>query len=225
MSQMSFFNNLGPTNSEDLIDFLVHSQGNVVLKINNRHFKTKVLTKKNERQIAVYKFNFETYMNDSIVCSFEIKDEKYFFKSSLRSTNSELLVNIPNEVFQLQRRNDFRVSIPTSLAYECEIKTINFQHSKVKVELRDLSLGGCLVSLKNASQYEIPLDCEVEISLAINEFENPSIITVAKHIKPITTNNTVQLGLQYLDPTAEFLSELQGLLVQLDRLQRKKKDD
>ncbi len=225
MSQMSFFNNLGPTNSKDLLDFLVHSQGNIILKINDRHFKTKVLSKKNERQIAVYKFNFETYMNESVVCSFEIKDEKYFFKSNLKSTNAELLVNVPFEVFQLQRRNDFRVSIPTSASYECIIKTLNHQRANIKAELRDLSLGGCLVSLKNADQHVIPMDCEVEISLVINEFENLSILTTAKHIKPVPNNNTVQLGLQYLDPNADFLSELQALLVQLDRIQRKKSDD
>ncbi|MBC7421709.1 MAG: PilZ domain-containing protein [Bdellovibrio sp.] len=222
MSDLSFFNKLGPSSTGEILEFLVHNGTNLVLKIDDKHFKTKMLSKKNDREFSVYKFNFVEYQNKEIICSFDVKDEKYFFTASVRATNAELLITIPVEVYQLQRRNDFRVSIPPGISYVCEIRTVNFQKLNVKAELRDLSLGGCLVSLRNADKLEIPKDSEIELTLKINEFDNPSILTIAKHVHLIGSNNTLQLGLKYKDPEADFLSELQTTLVQLDRILRGK---
>ncbi len=225
MSEPTFFNQLSDQNSKEVLAFLVHNQTNLIVKVDKKHFKTKMLTKKNDREFTVYKFNFQNYQNEAVVCSFDIKDEKYFFKSIMKATNAELLISFPNEVFQLQRRNDFRVNIPTNVTYLCELKTVNKTRLNVMAELRDLSLGGCLVSVKEGAKLSIPADSEIEIHIKINDFDSPHIRTVAKHIKMIKGNDTLQLGLKYIDPMADFLRELQGLLVQLDRLHRKKTDD
>ncbi len=176
MSELAFFNKLGPNDSKEILDFVVHNQSNLVLKINDQHFKTKMLSKKNSNEFSVYKFNFVEYQNDEILCSFDVKADKYFFISAAKATGSELIISVPSEVYQLQRRNDFRVTIPPSLGYSCELRTVNFQKANIKAELRDLSLGGCLVSLQGADKLEIAKDSEVEIYLKINDFENPSLI-------------------------------------------------
>lgn len=222
MNEISFFNKLNSVSTQEILDFIVHNQTNLVLKIHDRHYKTKMLAKKNNTQFSIYKFNFFAYQNEAVICSFDVKDEKYFFKSSISATETDLIILIPTDVYQLQRRNDFRISLTQSMAYECEVKTINFQKVNLKAEMRDLSLGGCLISLRHADKFEIPKDSEVEIALKIGAFENPSITTTAKHVHMIGSNNTLQLGLHYLDPSADFLRELQTLLVHLDRVQRGK---
>ena len=169
--------------------------------------------------------NFSDFSNEEVICSFEIKDERYLFRTNLNSTRAELLLNLPYDIYQLQRRNNFRVMIPAAVSYVCTIRSVNFAKTNIKAELRDLSMGGCLVILQNADKLNIPKDSEVEMSLKLNEFDTPSIKTEAKHLRPVESNNTLQIGLQYLDPSADFLSELQNLLMQLDRIQRGKNLD
>ncbi len=222
MSDSSFFNKLAPNTTQDILEFSFRSQINLVLKIHDRHFKTRILTKKNDREFSVYKFNFVEYQNEDVICSFDVRNDKYFFKALLKATDSDFIISIPADVYQLQRRNDFRITITPSISYSCEVRLINFKKLTAKAELVDLSLGGCLISLKNADKFEVPKDGEVEISLKINDFENQSIVTIAKHVRMIGSNNSLQLGLQYVDPSANFLSELQTLLIQLDRIQRGK---
>ncbi|MBC7741110.1 MAG: PilZ domain-containing protein [Bdellovibrionaceae bacterium] len=225
MNQPSFFNQLSESNAKEAFEFIVRNQSNLIMKVNDTYHKTKMLSKKSDREFSVYRFNFKKYQAEPIVCSFDIKDDKYYFKSTLKATDAELLLGYPNQLFQLQRRNDFRVNIPSNVTYLCELKTIDGRSLNIMTELRDLSLGGCLVSIKDAADLNVEQDSKVVIHIKVNEFDNANILTTAKHIKVIKESRILQLGLKYIDPSAELLSELQTLLMQLDRIHRRKDDD
>lgn len=225
MSDQVFFTKLAKNIIDETVDFLIHNQTEIILKIKDKHLKTKILSKKNSKIFSIYRFSFETYIDEPVICSFEIKDEKYFFKSTINSTNSELLLNIPDEIFHLQRRNDFRVAIPIGTTYECYLKRINDHFVNIKCEIRDISLGGCLVTVPFSSE-RISLDDSIDLSLKMLQFESNQIQTIAKHIRTIENTKTIHVGLKFIDVIeAHILADLQVLLIHLDRVQRGKSYD
>ncbi len=216
-----FYSLLDPMNYTETIDFLLHNQTDITLKINGRHFKSKILSRIDANNFSVYKFNFESYSMDSTVCSFEISAEKYFFKSEISSQISGLTLTIPGEIFKLQRRNDFRVSVPAALPYTCEIKSVRVHSTNLRSEIRDLSLGGCQLSMK-LDGYNLHRSDEVSLKIKINNFDWEKIRCQCKHATMKKNDFNYNVGLKFLESSAAFATDLQALLVQLDRIHRGK---
>ncbi len=224
MSQQTFFSKIDSTKMLEVIEFLIHNGTELVLKVKNQHYKSKILSRRTTTLFEIYKFSFISFLNEEVTCSFEIREEKYFFKSVLTSTNAEFKILIPKEIFQLQRRSDFRVTVPIGVAYTCEIVRINDMRGSYLVELRDISLGGCQIAYPSKA-FKLSDNDEVILKLKMNQFENEKIITFVKHIKTIPAVETNLVGLRFDTPDAAFLTELQGLLVNLDRIHRGKSYD
>ncbi len=161
------------------------------------------------------------FQNEQVICNFRIKEDLYFFRSFLNATKTDYTIDIPTELFQLQRRNDFRISIPMGLNYECFISTINGQEKNVAIELRDLSLGGCQISAP-ATEVEIIPETLFNINFTIDRFEFLNLELKARHVKYIDNQDNVIIGASFLDIKGEKLTEMQSLLMYIDRFARGK---
>lgn len=220
-ADVNFYTLLDPMPFRETMDFLIHNQTEIVLKIRNEHFKSKIIVKKDSNVFSIYKFNFTAYKAEKVVCSFEISAEKYFFMSEITSTNAEFLLQVPLEIFKLQRRNNFRVSVPASVPYTCEISLIEGRAAKMKVEIRDLSLSGCQLVAK--IDHDLVKDGdEVVLSLKLHTFDWEKIQCQA--VRSVSTNleSKRNLGLKFSESSAAFSTDMQRLLVQLDRIHRGK---
>ena len=196
----------------------------MTIKVNNKFFKTRILATKDSNEFLLFRFNFEKYTSDMVICSFEINAEKYFFTSFIKTYQSDILLNTPNEVFQLQRRNDFRVMVPVGLNYQCTVREIDGIPHKLVAELRDLSLGGCQIALVDKN-INLQPDLELGFDLRMNNLEREKIFCQVRHIIHLPKTSKIQVGLSFKNSDADFLTDLQGLLVQLDRIHRGKSYD
>ncbi len=225
MSQdINFYTLLDQMTYNETLDFLVHNQTEITLKINERHFKSKILNRNKSNQFLIYKFNFESYSLDPAVCSFEISAEKYFFKSNISSETAALVLTIPTEVFKLQRRNDFRIAVPETIPYVCEIKSIRNSTLNLKSEIRDLSLGGCQLSVKLIGT-NLHRGDNLYLKIKIHSFEWDKIHCQCKHSSSKKNDLKSNVGLKFHESSAAFVTDLQALLVQLDRIHRGKTYD
>ena len=223
MSQtQSFFNKINESALTELLAFMEKSQTELTLKIQDQYIKARIQNRKNEN-FSLPRFSPYEFSGEKITGSFLINDDVYFFHSTLTSSNVDYALTIPKDVFQLQRRNNFRVVMPLGLAYTCEIHTINGQPAKHSVELRDFSLGGCQISIEGANISElIHQDDTFEVSLKLHRFDFPALSLVAKHVKLVEVKNNLLVGCSLEEPNAEVLSELQAMLMYLDRIHRGK---
>ena len=221
---INFYTLLDQMNYNETLDFLVHNQTEITLKINGRHYKSKILTRNKSNQFLIYKFNFETYSLDTTVCSFEISAEKYFFKSKISSEVAALAIIVPTEIFKLQRRNDFRISVPATISYSCEIKSVRNSTLNLKSEIRDLSLGGCQLSVK-LTGINLHRGDNLYLKIKIHSFEWEKIHCQCKHASSKKNDLKYNVGLKFLESSAAFATDLQTLLVQLDRIHRGKTYD
>ena len=221
MTKTAFYHKVSQLDLKELIEFINHNQTELTLKINRQFVKADVTHIKNEKFFSVLKFHDFEFSNEPVLCSFGYKDELYFFYSFLNNSKVEYLIDIPSEIFQLQRRNDFRVAIPIGLSHDCTINYVRGLPKNIKAEVRDLSMGGCQLSVP-AYQLELKQDDEFDIILKIDKFEFSRLNLVARHVKVITEQDILLIGCSFVELDGEASSEMRSLLMFLDRKTRGK---
>lgn len=221
MSESSFYNKISQVASNDLIEFLDHNKTEIVLKVLNQYIKTGINSRKNEKHLSLPKFSTFEFSNEPVVCIFQANDERYFFKSFLNNSSADYSLEIPAEIYQLQRRNDYRVPVPIGVNYKCKILSVNNVKSLMSVEIRDISLGGILISAPGISS-DFKVDDIIEIFVQLDRFEFQKLTITVKHIKFVETQNNTLIGASLLEPESEILSQLQAMLMHLDRIKRRK---
>lgn len=222
MSTESFFNKISQVSTKELIDFFDHNKTQITIKVHGQYIKTNIQSKKNDKYLTLpSQFSTFEFSNEAVICNFQVKENQYFFKSYLNKTNLDYTLEIPTEVYQLQRRNDYRVAMPIGVVYKCEITNINGVKKNIKAEIRDISLGGCQISIDGITS-DLNKDDEFSMYLKLDKYELPKLIFTAKHIKFIDSQNTTLIGASFYEPESDMLSELQSMLMHLDRVQRGK---
>lgn len=222
--KLGFYNLIDPAKRIETLDALIAENTEIVIKINELHCRTKILAKRSETEFLISKISPAKFKNERVMGSFEFKRNKYFFKTSLTSNTDGMTIVIPTEIFQLQRRNNFRVAVPIGVKYVAEIQTIKGKKVKEKIEIRDVSLGGCQIVFKKTA-YTVSTNDELQLKIQMLDIDKDLIVCAAKHVLPLQNNTKVQVGVSFTDPDADFLTDLQSLLIHLDRIHRGKKYD
>lgn len=221
MSDESFYNKIDQVALKDVIDFLDHNKSEITVKILGQYIKTTVNSRKNEKQLSLPKFDSFEFSNEPVSCTFQIKDDRYFFKSFLTNGSAEYCIDIPANIYQLQRRSDYRVVVPIGVNYKCKILAVNENKALISVELRDISLGGCLISIPGLSS-DYNVSDKLEIFLQLDKFEFQKLQIEIKHLKHVETQNTTLIGSAFTDPESDMRSQLLAMLMHLDRVKRRK---
>jgi c-di-GMP-binding flagellar brake protein YcgR len=221
MSSKGFYSKVGDLDLKELVSFIDHNQTELILKISDQFVKASVTHIKNDKYFSIFRFHNFDFSNEPVTCCFHSRDEIYFFKSYINSAKAEYIIDLPTEIFQLQRRNDFRISMPIGLPHTCVINFINGSQKNINVEMRDLSLGGCQLNAP-AYETEIKTDDEIFIHLKIDRFEFAQLRLKARHCKIIKEQDSMLIGASFVDLDGENLSELRALLMFLDRKSRGK---
>jgi c-di-GMP-binding flagellar brake protein YcgR len=221
MSGKGFYQKISDLDLKELISFIDHNQTELVMKISDQFVKANVNHIKNDKFFSIFKFHNFDFSNEPVICCFHARDEIYFFRSYINTAKVEYTIDLPKEVFHLQRRNDFRVSMPIGLPHTCVIQYINGLQKNINVEMRDLSLGGCQLNAP-AYETEVKTDDEIFIKLKIDRFEFGQLRLKARHCKLIKEQDSMLIGASFVDLDGENLSELRALLMFLDRKSRGK---
>lgn len=219
MSQPNFFSQLASEKRTAVMDLLLKTGSDLRIKIREQHYKSKILSKISDGVYSIYKFIPGNFKEQEGIFSFDTTEGKYFFRGSISTQGSNLTLKTPDEIFQMVRRNDFRVDVPSSNDYICEIIDVNDVLKSVPAKLRNISLGGCQISVPTDSVI-VNKEDTVSIKLGIKNYEWDLIATVAKQVRPAEKENALFLGLQFKEPEADFLTEVQSSLIFLDRTHR-----
>lgn len=217
-----FYNLVDPEEQKHILNVLVKNKSDLAIKINDIHRVAKILGKHGTTDFLISKFGVVKFKNERVTGSFELDRKKYFFKTSISSSDEGPTLAIPTELFQLQRRDNFRVTVPMGVPYRAEIQSISGKKAFVKVEIRDVSLGGCMIVFKKG-KFTVDKKDELQLSIKMLDLDKELIVCVAKHVVLLDNDTKVQVGLNFADPEGDFLTDLQSLLIHLDRIHRGKK--
>lgn len=221
-AQDGFYNLVDNVKRDEVILSLMNDNIEIALKINIKHCRAKILAKRNANEFLISQVSKEKFKDERITCSFEFKRNKYFFKTLLTSNVDGMTILSPTELFQLQRRDNFRMVIPIGVKYVAELQSINGKRINEKMEIRDISLGGCQVVFKKIAIKINPGD-HLQIKIQMLDLDKELISCQAKHVLPLQSDTKVQLGMTLTEPDANLLRGLQSLLIHLNRIHRGKK--
>lgn len=130
-------------------------------------------------------------------------------------------VRMPDSILRLQRRNYYRVPLPTMRNLLCQIPRPDAPGQMLEVRILDLSVGGIAMML-------LPADLRLEHGMLLQncKIEIPEFGTVTaaleiRHLRPEEDNlETQRVGCQFVGIPAPMMSLLQRYINQVDRERR-----
>jgi len=138
----------------------------------------------------------------SLVCQFALSGEKYFFKSELDYRLNRYLLDLQGELYQLQRRQSYRIRVPLSTRSGVDIIHNKKTYKAVPV---DVSTGGCRLQFA-VDKLEWKADDKVELYLKIGDREPLQLSGSVRHVRAETTPRvSIFVGIQFMNisPTTE----------------------
>jgi len=122
-------------------------------------------------------------VNQPVILTFNIGQEKYFMKTSLEAhdLSNNYLVNLEPALFKLQRRNSFRVQIPQGYSAKVTINQINQQKVLKKFPLYDLSGGGFAFEIPPENNLEIESQNLIQGDIEVGGKFKKSFTAIIRH--------------------------------------------
>lgn len=186
---------------------------NKIIELNVKLFKFPYLYCENAAFLN-QKFN----LKEATVFNFNLGTEKYFFKSTLHLDKQMILVDVQAQFYQLQRRQNYRVKIPSNYRAHLEILSINDQEVKnISAKLIDLSAGGLRAYL---SEKKFPLidEDKIKIKLLVQSRDEIQVDGAVMSIKTETALGPyISFGLSFINLTPDLETKLFNLTTELYR--------
>jgi hypothetical protein len=159
-----------------------------------------------------------TGLPQSVVTTFSVGAERYFLTAPLSETNGgfySLATTV--DIFQLQRRQSYRIRIPESYNSCLEIKAVNGKPFSYKGMIQDISTGGCRAFLKSDKPV-LHTDDIIEGILMVGHRPMFPFKGKARHIRVDLKPHPQQvLGVEFIEITAAMESKLFSLTMELHR--------
>lgn len=159
--------------------------------------------------------DFEPAIPSALICQFDLSGEKYFFKSTLDYHIKNYVLDLNTELFHLQRRQSYRINIPSSARTSAELI-----HSQSKESLKatpaDLSTGGCRLLCKGSFPWKT--SDKVHLQLKIGQRDPMQLPGVIRHIRQATPSSTgTYIGIQFEGISSAVEKELFSITMELYR--------
>jgi c-di-GMP-binding flagellar brake protein YcgR len=196
-----------PEQKNKIFKTLVADQGEVVAKLPEpmaEVFIAKAQDLTNKKLILkLIKTTIKDLESGPLILTFYANNEKYFLQTEYSVQHGDIYLSIETPIFHLQRREDYRIRIPTSSKAKFEITTVNKLKNKVPFTLLDLSGGGCKVQWNS---YKLAIKVGDHLAGQLILPDRKPIVFEAKvqhlHENPIDKTNQIG-GIQF-----EGLSEV-----------------
>lgn len=192
----------------------------VAYKILDQHSKSVFLPIPGPK-LCISKTFPHKYINEEIICCFDYNGETHLFKSVVNNEETHYIVDRPNEICKMQRRNNFRVNITGSIKYNFKIN----KEASLKCELRDISLGGCKIAIASAFPIEFKVGDEIDCTIVLLDAEPLNLRTEVVFAEFIKDAQSQIYGLKFQELDSETTSDLQNSMVRVDRIIRRKSLD
>jgi hypothetical protein len=162
-----------------------------------------------------FKFSF----NKVLTCYFRVNNEKYMFEATAIPFEGGVNLTI-KDLFHLQRRKNFRYTLPSGFQADCLIATLNQQQSNTTCRLLDVSTEGCAVLL-TADMPTLRLDDRVEAVIFIGERDPIPVQGFVKNLRVQGDDMVIGLEFNHIANASEFA--ITSAIVEMQRSVYQKK--
>lgn len=175
-----------------------------------------------DSDLIVFCDSLSIQIETPVILTFNIGQEKYFSKTSLKKHDfeSHFKINLDTDLFKLQRRNSFRVALPQGYNAKATITAIDSKKfTNKKFPLFDISGGGFSLEILPNKEFDIAQNQTVEGILEIGgKFNKPFRATVRYAGKVGSQGSGLRkIGLEFTDMKPKDQEEIIKIVMDLHR--------
>ncbi|MFN3453310.1 MAG: flagellar brake protein [Pseudobdellovibrio sp.] len=213
----SFYNPVDEQAYRKLLTHLKEKNLEVIFKIFDIYGKSNFVNIENT-DLAIFKKFPYSYEKTSIFCFFKEDETFYFFRSHIISSDQYYIIKYPEKIYKVQRRDDYRFSIPAYLDYDAKI----IEHPDLSCKLINISLGGCRIIASTQEEIKINIESDVSIFIRLLEFGGITLPATVVFSQYKSEEQEQIFGLKFKSLESEQISQLHNTLIHVDRIARKK---
>lgn len=177
----------------------------------------KVVANRFEKRLLICKMKsgekFPDFTYQDIITCFFLGGYKYFFQAKCKTVANELVFDFPFDIFQLQRRQSYRLIIPSSFKSTILITSHKKMPVNIRGDIHDLSTGGCRINLnqEKTSSSHFEMDDLVEVTLQFSGRDALTSQAFVRYIKGQT------LGLEFFETSPKFEAKVFSITMDLHK--------
>jgi len=154
---------------------------------------------------------------NELIIQFSSGLEKYFSQAPCEVNGDDLIIEIDSDLFQLHRREDFRLRLPPSFKGYFELEKLNSEETKEQLHLLDLSGGGCRFEAPTKN-IEFNVGDELEGKVQLAKRDGIAVSAVVKHLAAHPANDLLVLvGVQFKNVSKISKNRLVGVVMDVYR--------
>lgn len=212
----------------ELKTFLTSHKTAMKIYLRNLIIEGSIMPSSNSQTLSFIKstnvdLDVNTIKYSELNCHFTHKNDMYFFKSQGQLIENKLHLSMPETIFKLQRRENFRVYTTAGASQSVVLP----EALRYTAQLKNISLSGCQISL-NESDFEkaqmfFQTDSHLKVKIQLFDFIKTFDCKV-KFIEKSKEPEALLLGLHFEDLSADTTEDLQAAVFKLDRHNRQIKE-
>lgn len=145
--------------------------------------------------------------NIEILGQFQIEEDRFFINGQMSLLGDQAVISFAGEIFKLQRRSNFRISLPPSFPMYANVTQIAGKPSAFEARLADMSAGGCRIYFPESGP-NLASGTDIQIVLHPPSGRDFDFRAVVRHTQSVVFRNEIQaqFGLEFLEvPKATHL--------------------
>jgi hypothetical protein len=210
----SDFEKISAKELENYWKAVIDNKVNLLTQLSNGSTVALIPVERKNAQLFVTHQGALPDKDTNILISFNALKDRLFFKTQLsKSTDGRHFIDVFGDLFRLQRRDNFRITIPDNISLPCLINQIGDANVKVKsARIVDLSLGGALIEIP---EWEKSINTGDWIAGSIAPEKEAAIQFKGnvKHCRDFKNSSKKRLGVQFEKLVGNGLNELNKLVM------------
>lgn len=205
---------------EKLFEDLANVRGEILCKGNDENLvkiRAHTYTSKSHVLDCVSESATDLKNGEEFLGYFFLGGEKYYFEGIIVAYQNKYSVQLPKELYHLQRRQNYRVRVPEGHTASFNIINVNGAAIKVAGQLADISSQGCRV-IYRMNNPVMKIGDHVLGHLTVGQrsaFELPGIV---RHIKIDDSNKFIQtFGIEFTPITSILENKLFAITMELHK--------
>ncbi|MBX3039394.1 MAG: PilZ domain-containing protein [Bdellovibrionaceae bacterium] len=224
MDPQDIFTKVSPDESEKLLADLTANQASISLKLQSLDdlLSFQIQGRENGWNLICRltdQASLPAGTTQEAIVSTQIGAEKYYMTGHLaRRSDGLYSLRLEQKIFQLQRRQHFRLRIPDSYQAKYELSQLNGAPCKLKVIVHDISAGGCRLFLPH-HRPELKSGDKIQGQFVMGGKTPLPAIGEVRHVKieDLHGDEYQFIGVQFIDMTPALESRLIALVMELHR--------
>ncbi len=184
-------------------------------------FSVRVKSLRNEKDFICETFGKnippELFDGEEILVQIDLNGELYFMKSVARWHDELLVIATTAEVYQLQRRQTWRIKIPRSYKAKATIEKLGTMDVNIEGQVVDFSVGGTRIQFP-ATLSHVSKETPIQIMLSFGNRNSILITGFVRHKQIDAANDKfVLFGVEFKPVSQLMESRLFALSMDLHR--------